>query len=197
MAALILVSIACLALAIATFLGGQKLADTRSELAGARTDLAASERTIADLEVARRHLLTEVAAERGISEKRGAVLLRANHVLDGLDPLLASVDALKKDTGDIQAGRIDFQNAADALIQTTIVLVNYLVNTDSSSVDVDYENGLVDQANSQLAAVQSYASQLSRSDTSYSGDASQFDARATTLSNAVSALKKQLRQVAH
>jgi chromosome segregation ATPase len=186
--ALVVVSTACVVLAAATLFSRQELADTQS-------DLEASQEQVATLEETRVRLVDELAATKGISEKRATVLLRANNVLGGLDPLLASVDALKKDTSEIQAGRSDFQSAADELIRSTITLVNYLVDTDSANADWDYVNDLIDQANGELGTVNSYGTQLSQSDVKYSKDAASFDARATTLSSSVAALKKQLIQV--
>jgi chromosome segregation ATPase len=186
--ALVVASTACVVLAAATFLSRQELADTQS-------DLEASQEQVATLEETRARLVGELAATKGISQKRATVLLRANNVLGGLDPLLASVDALKKDTSDIQAGRSAFQTAANDLIQTTITLVNYLVDTDSAYADNGYTNDLIDQANGELDTVNSYGSQLSQSDATYSKDAASFDTRATSLSSSVAALKKQLTQV--
>lgn len=186
--ALALVSIACVALAAATIVGRQKLTDTRSQL-------EASQEQVATLKASRSRLANELAAARGVSKRRAAVLLRANNVLDDLDPLLASVDALKKDTSEIQAGRSEFQDAADTAIETIITLANYLTDTDPSDIDAAYQNNLVDLANNQLDTVNLYRSQLSQSDESYSKDAAQFDTRATSLSSAVAALKKQLKQV--
>lgn len=175
-------------LAVAVVLGRQELADTQSEL-------DASQKQVVALEATRSRLAGELAATKGLSAKRAGVLLRANNVLDGLDPLLTSVDALKKDTNDIQRGRSDFQTAADTLIQTTIELINYLVNTDSDAVDIDRVNGLIDRANNELDTVDLYGSQLSRSDETYAKDAASFDTRATSLSAAVAALKSQLKRV--
>ncbi len=186
--ALGIVLLTCVVLAVAVLVGRQELADTRSEL-------DASQQQVAALEATRSRLASDLAATQGVSAKRAGVLLRANSVLDGLDPLLASVDALKKDTNDIQRGRSDFQTAADTLIQTTIELINYLVNTDSASVDVDHVNGLIDQANNELDTVDLYGSQLARSDGKYAKDAASFDTRATSLSASVAALKTQLKRV--
>jgi hypothetical protein len=185
---LALVSAVCVTLIAVTIISRHQLADTQSEL-------DASQAQIATLEATRRRLVNELTATRGISQRRGTLLLRADDVLDELDPLLASVDALKKDTADIQRGRTEFRDATDALIRTTITLVNYLVKTEPSSIDADYENNLIDKANRQLETLDAYASQLTQSDKAYSKDAARFDVRATTLSTAVAALKKQFKQV--
>ena len=181
-------AVACVALAVAMIASRQDLSDTRSELETSQAQVAA-------LKKSRAVLAAELAATRDLSRRRAAVLLRANRVLAGVDPLLSSVDEVKQSAGKVQSTGDSFVAATDKLIDTTIVLVNYLVETDPDSIDNAYVNDLIDEANTQLETIDSYRSQLRSSRTRYEKVAATFDTRASSFSSAVEALKRQLEQV--
>lgn len=181
-------TVACVALAVATVTSRQELSDTRSEL-------DASQARVAALEKSRALLAAELAATRDLSRRRAAVLLRANRVLKGLDPLLSSVDDVKQSAATVQSKGDSFVSATGELIDTTVELVNYLVQTDPDAIDNARVNELIDQANGQLETIDSYTSQLQRARSRYEKVAATFDTRASSFSAAVEALKRQLQQV--
>ena len=186
--AVAVLSVACVALAVATITSRQDLSDTRSELETSQAQVTA-------LKKSRAALAAELAATRDLSRRRAAVLLRANRVLKGVDPLLSSVDEVKQSSGKVQSTGDSFVAATDALIDTTIELVNYLVETDPESIDNTRVNDLIDEANGQLVKIDSYRSQLQVSRSRYKKVAATFDTRASSFSSAVEALKQQLEQV--
>ncbi len=162
----------------------------------ARHELAASESTVARLRLELRRAQADLVNARVLSERRRAVLGRARTVLAGVDPLLSSVDELKELTAEIQTGRDTFAGDAESLIDTTIVLVNYLVDTNSADVDTTYLNELVDKANGELDDVRDDSKRLAAVDGRYGAAARRFDTRATTLSGAVESLERQLTPLA-
>lgn len=186
--ALAAVSVACVALAVATITSRQELSDTRSEL-------EASQARVVALEKSRALLAHELAATRDLSRRRAAVLLRANRVLEGLDPLLSSVDDVKQSAATVQSKGDSFVTATGDLIDTTIALVNYLVQTEPDAIDHTHVNELIDRANGQLRTIDSYTSQLQKARSRYEKVAATFDTRASSFSSAVEALKQQLQQV--
>lgn len=186
--ALAVVSVACVALAVATITSRQELSDTRSEL-------DASQAQVAALEKSRALLAAELASSRDLSRRRAAVLLRANRVLKGLDPLLSSVDDVKQSAATVQSKGDAFVTATGDLIDTTVELVNYLVQTDPDAIDNAHVNDLIDKANGQLRTIDSYTSQLQAARSHYEKVAATFDTRASSFSSAVEALKRQLQQV--
>lgn len=141
--------------------------------------------------------LTEakLAATKSLSEKRRGVLLKAKGVLAQVDPLLSSVDGVQARAGDLQRQGDALSGDAEGLIQTTITLVNYLVQTDASYIDNSYVNDLIDQANTQLDGVRADETLFAAGDARYSGASVTFGHKADAFSSAVRQLQQQLKGV--
>jgi hypothetical protein len=180
------------AVAIAALLGA---AYYRSELDAAKTDLAASEQQVVRLDTARARLAAELSGSKRLSERRAAVLRRANGVLVGVDPLLSSVDELKANTSRIQSARDDFLEASGDAIVALIDLGNYLIET-GPSADPAEVDALIDDANAAIDDARSYVSKLAAVDGKYAAAAKRFDLRASRLSRDVEALRQELKAVA-
>jgi hypothetical protein len=169
---------------------------SRLQLDDARSERDASLARAASLQAARDRIAAELAATETLSRRRAAVLTQVDEVLRGVDPLLASVDDVKQEAANIEGGGNSFVRATNALIGTTVRLVNYLVQTDPDRIDPDRVDALIDRANAQLDRVDSLESALRASHVAYTKAASRFDTKATTFSEAVEELKQQLEKVA-
>jgi hypothetical protein len=158
-----------------------KLQDARVQIRGLQSD--------------KTHLTAELEAAQQLSNKRAALLARSDRVLQGLNPLLSTVDELKSITGDMQSQRDTFASDSDVLVTDLITFDNYLVDNDPAYYDATYLSDLVSQINSEIDTVRSEEGSLSSSDGSYASATDRFDTRATTLTRAVQALKLQLKAV--
>ena len=183
---------AAVALAIAA---GAAAAHYRAELQSTQTELAASEQQVAKLEAARSALGDELESSKQLSERRAAVLRRADSVLGGIDPILSSVDELKEVTSQIQSARDDFLAASGTLTVSLIDLADYLIGA-GGDVNDDRLTVAIDDVNAQIDHAQVLARRLARSDKTYTAAASRFDLRASALSERIQALKKQLNALA-
>lgn len=159
----------------------QRLDATRSTLQQTRSSLASTR--------------AKLRATSALSAKRRAVLVQAQTVLARVDPLLSSVDGVQQRAGDLQSQGTTMSTDAESLIQTTITLVNYLVDW-GSSADVSYVNGLIDQANSELESVRADEVLFGGDTTTYSKASATFGQKADAFSSAVRSLQTQLKGAA-
>jgi hypothetical protein len=167
----------------------------RSELDATSAELSASEREVDRLEAARAALAAQLSGSKRLSERRALVLRRANGVLVGVDPLLSSVDELKRNTGRIQAARDALIESSGAAIDALVALGNYLLET-GGAADAARMDALVVDANAAIDAARGHARRLAAVDATYAGAAKRFDLRASRLSRRVEALRQELKKVA-
>jgi hypothetical protein len=159
----------------------------------AARDLDRADQQIADLSAAKARLSAQLASEQEIAARRAAVLKRADRVLQGVEPLLSSVDELKSITVDMQSQRDAFASDSAVLVDDLIELGRYLLAPGVNNYD--YVNGLISEINSELSIVRSDQDSLTSADSSYSSASDRFDTRATRLTKSVRALEKQLKVV--
>jgi hypothetical protein len=137
----------------------------------------------------------KLAATNALSARRRTVLLKAQQVLKKVDPLLSSVDGVQQRAGDLQSQGTTMSDDAESLIQTTVTLVNYLVDW-GSDADTAYVNGLIDEANSELNAVRADEVLFAGNTSDYDKARTVFGQHADAFSGAVRSLQQQLRGVA-
>ncbi len=137
----------------------------------------------------------QLSVATALSTRRKAVLLQAQSVLSKVDPLLSSVDGVQRRAGDLQIQGNTLSGNAESLIQTTITLVNYLVQTNTAYVDYTYVNTLINDANSELDNVRADEVRFAAGDSRYNGASATFSHKADAYSAAVRTLQKQLRAV--
>lgn len=167
----------------------------RSELDSAASELAASEREVDRLEAARAQLAAELSGSKRLSERRALVLRRANGVLVGVDPLLSSVDELKRNTGKIQAARDALLQSSGAAIDALVALGNYLLEQ-GGDAEATRMDAMIENANAAIDAARGHAERLASVDARYAAAAKRFDLNASLLSRRVEALRQELKKVA-
>jgi hypothetical protein len=166
----------------------------RDQYRSTSSELAASEQQLAGLEATRDRLAGELSGSKRLSERRAALLRRANGVLVGVDPLLSSVDELKSRTSEIQSARDDFLESSGAAVDALVDLGNFLIEQGESAAP-ERVDALIADANEKLDRAASSAARLSRYDSAYTAAARRFDLRATRLSRDVEALRRELEAV--
>jgi hypothetical protein len=168
----------------------------RDEAASADALQAALTATDAELSTTNRALSeteSRLQTASSLADRRRALLVQARAVLSRVDALLSSVDDIQGRARNMKDARYTFSSDADALIATTVTLVNYLVATDSSYLSYSYVDSLISEANSQLGAVRGDQYSLSEQDGAYDDATSRFGTQADAFSKAVRSLQRQLK----
>jgi hypothetical protein len=166
-----------------------------SELDSTRSELSATEHQVERLEASRAQLATLLSGSKRLSERRALVLRQATGVLVGVDPLLSSVDELKRNTGRIQEARDALIESSGTAIDALVTLGNYLLET-GAAADAAQMDALIEDANEAIDAARGHAQRLASVDTAYAAAAKRFDLRASRLSRRVEALRAELEKVA-
>lgn len=155
-------------------------------LAATRTELATTEERLEQTQA-------KLTAATALAEQRRSLLVQARTVLSSVDALLSSVDDIQGRAREMQTTRYTFSSDADALIATTVTLINYLVETESDWISYSYVNGLIDEANAELDVIRAVQYQLGEEDSAYDTASSRFGNRADSFSKAVRGLQRQLK----
>jgi hypothetical protein len=166
-----------------------------SELDSARSELSATEQQVERLEASRAQLAALLSGSKRLSERRALVLRQATGVLVGVDPLLSSVDELKRNTGRIQKARDALIESSGTAIDALVTLGNYLLER-GAAADAARMDALIEDANAAIDAARGHARRLASVDAAYAAAAKRFDLRASRLSGRVEALRAELEKVA-
>ena len=167
--------------------------DERAKHHEAARNLDQANAEIGDLTSTNARLTAALADAQNLAARRAAVLRRANRVLQGVEPLLSSVDELKSIAGNMSAERDTFASDTESLVADLISLANYLLEPGVN--DYSYVNSLIDQINWKLDTVRDGKASLTNYDGNYLVASNRFDTRATALTRSVRALERQLKVV--
>jgi len=132
--------------------------------------------------------LTRIEA---LSTRQQTILRRTGVVLGKVDPLLSGADELRQLTGEIKIARDAFEADSQQAMSDAIVLENY--EADPQNYPGVDEAALVDRVNSELETMRADAASLSSSDSSYDAASQRFGVNATSFTDSVRALQRELR----
>jgi len=162
---------------------------------------SAHHRVTSELQLARskiRSLQSQVATTKAkltrieaLSTRQQTILRRTGVVLGKVDPLLSGADELRQLTGEIKIARDAFEADSQQAMSDAIVLENY--EADPQNYPGVDEAALVDRVNSELETMRADAASLSSSDSSYDAASQRFGVNATSFTDSVRALQRELR----
>ena len=138
-------------------------------------------------------LTKDLASAEATASRRGALLARTDKVLDGVEPLLSTVDSLKVLTTNMQTERHELENASRGVISDLFAFIEYVLDSNPIYWDISYLSGLVDDIGQGSREVRSASSRLSALDTKYGRASSKFETRATAFATNVRQLEAKLK----
>jgi hypothetical protein len=157
---------------------------TQSTLALTQTSLARTKKSLANA--------------TNQSERRREAIVQTQDVLQKVDPLLSSVDNVQGKANDMSAQGENVSSDAEVFISTVADLVNYMVDNGNDPTVLDYGwiTGQIDTANNELDSLRADEGLFGSDAADYGSASSAFGTKATSFTQAVRTLQKQLKSAA-
>jgi predicted nucleic acid-binding Zn ribbon protein/chromosome segregation ATPase len=170
----------------------------------ARSQVQAATRDAAVAQATQERLARQLAATRvklaqveRLADVRAGVVGQANQAVKQVEPLLSSVDSLRRLTGKIQTSRNQFAEAANDVVDSLIDFSNAVLEAQQSGDELDgaWVAEQIDSLNGDLDSLADRYDALDSADAAYGRASKRFEARANDFNLAIRTLRQQLQAV--
>jgi hypothetical protein len=170
----------------------------------ARSQVQAATGDAAVAQAAQRRLARQLASTRErlaqverLADVRAGVVGQANQAVKQVEPLLSSVDSLRRLTGKIQTSRNQFADEANDVVESLIDFSNAVLETQQYGEELDggWVDEQIDSLNDDLDSLAARYDALDSADAAYGRASRRFESRANEFNLAIRTLQQQLQAV--
>jgi hypothetical protein len=170
----------------------------------ARSQAQAATRDAAVAQATQRRLTLQLASTRvklaqveRLADVRAGVVGQAKQAVKQVEPLLSSVDALRRVTGKIQTSRNQFADEANDVVESLIDFSNAILEAQQYDEELDgaWVDEQIDSLNADLDSLAARYDALDSADAAYGRASRRFESRANEFNLAIRTLQQQLQAV--
>jgi hypothetical protein len=170
----------------------------------ARSQVQAAAKEAAVAQAAQTRLARQLAVTRAqlaqverLAAVRAGIVGQAGEAVRQVEPLLSSVDSLRRLTAQIQTSRNKFADEANDVVGSLIDFSNAILEAQQAGEELDgaWVDEQIDSLNSDLDSLAARYDALTGADAAYGRASKRFEARANEFNLAIRTLRQQLQAV--